>query len=223
MKSQFKNTVVGSRRTSMEDANAVAVLQRTKQEDGSYIISLPVNTSDEVLTNLQSGETLTDRLIELNNRSMGLLQDLSTIVLCLSPVLTEDLNLNHIYRENFKTDKNLVVTNGTFEPGSISGNQVGYHLKQGIRTYKKPILVSVKDIKTPNLVSTNNVSVQVTANFEDEQPLWIDCTEEYLAGMDVNIPIDYVKEEGKPWSINFKFNMKSEETIIISDLIISHI
>ena len=223
MISRTKNTVIGSRNTSMNDANAVAVLQRTKQEDGSYIISLPINTSDEVLTNLQSGETLTDRLIELNNRSMGLLQDLSAIVLCLSPILTEDLNLNHIYRENFKSDNNLLITNGVFEPGSISGNEISYQLKQGIRTFKKPILVSAKDIKSLKPADARNVSVQVTVNFEDSQPLWIDCTEEYLLGSDVNIPIEYDKEDGKPWSINFRFNMRSTEAVVISDLIISHI
>lgn len=222
MITKTKNTVIGSRTVSADDANAVAVLQRTKQADGSYIISLPINTTDEVITNLQSGETLTDRLIELNARSMGLLQDLSTIILYLSPVLTEDLNLNHIYRENFKTDDRLLISSGTFEPGSISGNEIDYQLKRGILSSKKPILVSIKDIKSSEL-NTDNVNVYITANYEDTNPLWIECTEEYLLGTDVTIPIAYEKEEGKPWSVNIRFQIVNNESVSISDLVIAHI
>lgn len=222
MQTQIKNTVIGSRNVPMSDANAVAVLQRTKQEDGSYIISLPVNTSDEVLTNLQSGETLTDRLIELNNRSMGLLQDLSTIILCLSPVLTEDLSLNHIYRENFKTTNKLSITDGNFEPGSISGTEIQYSLKHGIKTFKKPVLVSIKDIKSLEL-NEENVNVYLTVNHDDTNPLWIECTEEYLSGNDITVPLDCEKEQGKPWSINVRFHINNNESVSISDLVIAHI
>lgn len=224
MIAKAKNTVIGSRNVHAVDANAVAVLQRTKQDDGSYIISLPINTSDEVITNLQSGETLTDRLINLNNRSMGILQDMSTLVLRLSHILGSDLTLNNIYREDFATDNHIILQEGVFAPGSISNNGSGisFQLKEGIVTPIKPILVTIQDIKTI-IASEDNVVVTITANALDSEPTWFDCTENYVSGRDITIPIDYNKEPEVPWCINVKFQFIYEGELSISDLVIAHI
>ncbi len=223
-----KNTVVGSRNVPAGDlsANAVAVLSQTKQQDGTYIITLPINTSDEVMTNLQTGETLTDRLISLNNRSMGLLRDLSTLVLNLSATLGSNLStMNHIYREDFATQDNLLIQNGKFSSGAITGDGVlgiKFQLNQGIVCNQKPILVGIHDIKTLN-IDTENINVYVTANALDTEPFWFNCTDDYINGFDINIPVDYKKEQGKPWCINVKFQFNGTEEMSISDLVIAHI
>lgn len=219
-----RNTVIGTRNVPSVDANAVATLQRTKQKDGNYIITLPINTSDEVITNFQTGETLTDRLIHLNNRSMGILQDLSTLVLRLSHILGSDLTLNNIYREDFATDENILVQEGVFNPGSISNNGSGitFQLKRGIVSSLKPILVTIKDIKSI-IATLDNVVVTMTVNALDTDPLWFDCTEQYINGTDITIPIEYQKEADTPWCINVKFQFIDEGEMSISDLVIAHI
>lgn len=221
MKIENPNITLGKKSTS-ENANAVSVLQRTRQQNGEYIITLPINTSDEVVTNLQTGETLTDRLIDVNNYSMGIIEDLSTILLKMSVLLNGDLQLNHFYRNDFKNEDDLVVTTGDFVTGSLSGEIIEYQLLKGIVTAKKPVMISIKDIKSLD-VTVDDVQVLLTVNAKDDDPLWMDCTYEYLNKQSITVPYEIDKDAEKPWCINVKFIFNCEESITISDLIISHI
>ena len=221
MKIQNLNAMVG-RQATQSNANAVSILQRTKQPNGEYIITLPINTSDEVLVNIQTGETLTDRLIQINNYTMGIIEDLSSVILKISAVLNDDLQLNYMYRDSFKTDEKLLITSGDFVSGSLSGNTIEYELQKAIISSRKPVMISIKDIKSKD-VESDEVQVLLTVNADDDEPYWIDCTEQYLNNQAITVPNIIDKDNKKPWSINVKFIFNCIESISISDLIISHI
>lgn len=221
MKIQNLNAMVG-RQATQSNANAVSILQRTKQPNGEYIITLPINTSDEVLVNIQTGETLTDRLIQINNYTMGIIEDLSSVILKVSAVLNDDLQLNYMYRDSFKSDEKLLITTGDFVPGSLSGDIIEYQLQKSIISGRKPVMISIKDIKTKD-VKPEEVQVLVTVNANDDEPSWLDCTEQYLNNQAITVPNVIDKDNKKPWAINVKFIFNCMEPISISDLIISHI
>lgn len=222
MKIENLNAMVGKQSTQ-NNANAVSILQRTKQPNGDYIITLPINTSDEVIVDIQTSESLTDRLIHLNNYAMGIIEDLSTILLKMSAVLNDDLHLNYMYRDNFKSDEKLLINTGDFVSGSLNGEIIDYQLQDSIISYRKPVMISIKDIKS-KIVTPEEVQVSYTVNYNDEEPTWIDCTEEYLNNQAITVPsVIETKENNKPWSINVKFIFNCIESITISDLIISHI
>lgn len=202
---------------------AVSVLQRTKQADGSYIITLPINTSDEVYTNIDEGEVLSDRLLSIKNTESSMLDDMATLLLKMSPLVTGNLNLNHIFKDDFKTVNNISVTTGNHEPGALSGERIVYQLANGIKRDTRPRKITIKDIKNREVVE-GEVSVYVSVNFEDINVYWIDCTQEYLQQKAINIPYLDGKEADKPWNINVKFTFNCpDNAVTISDLVIAHV
>ena len=46
----------------MIEEKAISVLQRVKQEDGTYVIYLPITTTKEVIANEETGESMADIL-----------------------------------------------------------------------------------------------------------------------------------------------------------------
>lgn len=205
------------------DLSAVSVLQRTKQDDGSYIITLPVNTSEEVYTDVNTGEILSDRLIDIKNTESTLLDDMTELLLKLSPMVSGSLQLNHIYKEDFRSMDNIELLSGEFAPGSIQGERLSFQLKNGIHRTTQPKKIKVKDVKNIE-ANASNVSVYITVNFEDINVYWMDCTEAYLNKQDIDIPYLEEKEDNRPWSVNVKFVFKSNTIpVSVSDLIIAHI
>ena len=79
-----------------------SVLQQVKNADNEYEVTLPYNTMDEVLESLESGKTLRQVNIEINDKQEGLLDDLGTIMYSLSGLIDDRLQLNQIYREKKK-------------------------------------------------------------------------------------------------------------------------
>lgn len=205
------------------DLSAVSVLQRTKQDDGSYIITLPVNTSEEVYTDMNTGEILADRLIDIKNTESTLLDDMTEVLLKLSPLVSGTLQLNHIYKEDFRTADNINLLNGKFIEGCVQGERLSFQLAKGLTRFTQPKKIKIKDIKNINATSSN-VSVYITVNFEDLNVYWMDCTEAYLNKQTIDIPHLQEKESNKPWSVNVKFVFKSDDVpVSVSDLIIAHI
>lgn len=205
------------------DGAAVSVLQHTKQNDGSYIVTLPINTSEEVFTDMDTGEVLADRLQTIINTESGILNDMVTMLLKISPLVTGKLELNHIYKDDFKTSDNLNITLGNYESGTLSGERITYQLASGINRTTSPRQITIQDIKSREL-QEGEVSVYVSVNFGDLNVYWIDCTREYLSKKAINIPYLEDKEKGKPWCINVKFVFNCEDNpVSISDLVIAHI
>ena len=51
----------------MPTETVVSTLSKVKQEDGSYVTYLPINTAKEVYIDMSTKETLEDKLTELEN------------------------------------------------------------------------------------------------------------------------------------------------------------
>lgn len=101
----------------------VSALQKVKLENNEYIIVLPINTTDEVLVDVENNKNLTQELGDLNitinvNRDT-VLEDNITILKTLSSFIPKPIKLNHIYGINMDNDDYVNITSGTFIPGKL--------------------------------------------------------------------------------------------------------
>lgn len=199
-----------------------SILQHVKDANGEYFIQLSYNTLDEVLESLESGKTLRQINSEINDKQEGLLDDLSTVVYNLAGLLDNRLELNHIYRENFKDESNLSITSGTFEQGSIkaaNNESIDFQLKQS-----KELRLQPEKFKLSHMIKYTgnpNLSCQITFNALDTTPVWFDVNEALLSSSFFDIP-EISKEEGKPYALNIRIQglCDNSSTIEISDLMV---
>lgn len=206
----------------MEPIKVVSVLQHVKNEDNEYVVTLNYNTVDEVLESLESGKTLRQINTELKDTQEGLLDDLATVIHSLAGLLDNRLDLNQIYRENFKDLNNINLTAGQFEQGCIkclSSQSIDFSLKN-----PKELRCEPKKFKLSHMIKfagNPRVTVDITFNALDAEPLWFNANEAILNGSFFEIP-DIAKDEGKPYAMNIRFHgiCDNASTIEISDLMV---
>ena len=199
-----------------------SILQHVKDANGEYFIQLSYNTFDEVLESLESGKTLRQINSEINDKQEGLLDDLATTVYNLAGLLDNRLELNHIYRENFKDESNLSIIAGTFEQGSIkavNNESIEFQLKQ-----PKELRLQPEKFKLSHMIKYTgkpNISCQITFNALDTAPVWFDANEALLSNSFFDIP-KISKEEGKPYALNIRLQglCDNSSTVEISDLMV---
>lgn len=194
----------------MANERAISYLERVKLEDGTYVIKFPITTAREVILNHETGETVEQifnnvvRAVEAE--SYTLLEDFATLVGKIAGLVDDNINANHIFRDNMKTDDLIAVSSGRFQSGSISNssaNKLSYTMKDPIIVENKPIKFQLKDIK--HVTGDFDYRVLVTFNALDEEPTWLDYTEKYLNGEFITLNVDYVKNGNNKWAINFIF------------------
>lgn len=210
---------------------AISYLERIKLEDGNYVIKFPITTAKEVILNIETGETVEEIfnnvVRQVEAESYTLLEDFATLVGKVAGLVDDNINANHIFRDNMKTDDLITVIYGRFQPGSVSNGSVdklSYTMKNPIIVKDKPIKMQLKDIKNVN--GTFNYSVKMTFNALDTNPTWLDCTDAYKNGDFVSLTKSYEKEDGKDWALNFIFEADRTSdtgTIEVVDYMLLHI
>lgn len=215
----------------MANERAISYLERIKLEDGSYVIKFPITTAKEVILNTETGETVEQifnnvvRAVEAE--SYTLLEDFATLVGKIAGLVDDNINGNHIFRDNMKTDELITIIDGRFIPGSVSNgtsNALSYTMKEPIIFKNKPIKFQLKDIK--HIVGDFDINVKVTFNALDDVPTWLDYTEAYLNEEFVSLTEAYKKQEGIDWAINFIFEARrigDVGSIEIVDYMILHL
>lgn len=202
-----------------------SILQRVKDENGDYFIQLNYNTMDEVLDSLETGKTLRQINLEINDKQEGLLDDLATVLYSLAGLVDTKLELNHIYRENFKDESNINITNGTFEQGSIKANrgeQIDFQLNSPKELRMKPDKFKLNHMI--KYLGNPNISCKITFNALDTTPEWFNANEALVSNSFFNIPM-INKDEGKPYALNIRIHglCDSSSSIEISDLMVMFI
>lgn len=215
----------------MAAERAISYLERIKQEDGSYVIKFPITTAKEVILNTETGETVEEifnnvvRAVEAE--SYTLLEDFATLVGKIAGLVDDNINANHIFRDNMKTDELITLLYGRFQPGSVSNGTVeklSYTMKKPLVMKNKPIKFQLKDMK--NVTGEFNYNVKVTFNALDENPTWLDYTDDYLNENFITLTNAYEKEDGKDWAINFIFEAErvgDVGTIEVVDYMVLHL
>lgn len=202
-----------------------SVLQRVKDSNGNYVVTLPVNTVEEVYVNLESGETLADLLGlvvgEMNDNKATIVEDLASVLAALTGILDLNLSLNHIYRENFKTAKNLDIKSGNFESGCIRAEN---NEKIDI-SFKDPYIITntpekFKFSHVLKYVGAPELTCQITFNAKDSVPKWFDCGTVFASGTYATVPKIENKEPDIPYAINIRLTGTCNEasTLEISDI-----
>lgn len=214
----------------MLEGKAISILQRIKQEDGSYVIYLPITTTKEVIANEETGESMADILDNVmrvvQSESYTLLEDFATIVGKLAGLIDENIIAHHVYRDNMKTEDNIRVSDGIFTPGAITNNSDGmltYTLSTPIELEDKPLKFQFKDIK--NITGEFNYSLSVTFNALDTVPTWIDITNYYKNNLFYSVG-KLEKDPNKKWAMNFLFQASrtgATGSFEVSDFMILHI
>lgn len=211
-------------------SRVISTLQRVKDVDGSYIITLPINTIEDVYVNLDTGETLVDLMNfvvgGVNDNKASIVEDMATVLSKIAGLIDDNLSLNHIHRENFKTDSNLIVTQGTFESGSVrAGNNQSYDFK-----FKNPVELKSKPEKFKlqhviKYVGSPTLSCEITFNAKDSSPQWFDCASVLASNIYALVPAITNKEQGVPYAINIRLygNCDTSSTFEASDLTIINV
>ena len=214
----------------MIEEKEISVLHRIKQEDGSYVIYLPITTTKEVIANEETGESMADILNNVirvvQSESYTLLEDFATIVGKLAGLIDENIIAHHVYRDNMKTEDNIRISDGVFTPGTITNNSDGmltYTLSTPIELEDKPLKFQFKDIK--NITGDFNYSLSVTFNALDAVPTWIDITNYYKNNLFYSVG-KLEKDPNNKWAMNFLFQASrtgATGSFEVSDFMILHI
>ena len=214
----------------MIEEKAISILQRIKQEDGSYVIYFPITSTKEVIANEETGESMADILDNVirvvQSESYTLLEDFATIVGKLAGLIDENIIAHHVYRDNMKTEDNIRISDGVFTPGTITNNSDGmltYTLSTPIELEDKPLKFQFKDIK--NITGDFNYSLSVTFNALDAVPTWIDITNYYKNNLFYSVG-KLEKDPNTKWAMNFLFQASrtgATGSFEVSDFMILHI
>lgn len=100
-----------------------SAFQRVKQDDGTYAVVLPITTTDEVYTSLQTKQSLTQKLASIDSmidsNKDTIVEDIITILGLLSSFLPKPISLNHAYVNDLSDKNDFNITSGAFVYGKI--------------------------------------------------------------------------------------------------------
>lgn len=203
----------------------ISALERVKDANGDYVLILPVNTVEEVFISLETGVRLSDVLnkivIKVDDARLSTIEDLSNTINKLSGLIDDKLILNHIYRDNFKTNDNLLITSGTYSSGSIKiaqGQSMDFKLKNPIKLSFTPTDFKVSQIS--KYLGSPSISCLITFNALDSNPQWYECTDVLTTGSFAKVPAIPNKEKDKAYAINVRIRCtcNGSSTFEIMDL-----
>lgn len=188
----------------------ISALNRTKDENGNYVVILPINTIEEVFVDLGTGVKLSDILDnvveQVNDTRLTTIEDLSSVINMLSGLIDNKIELNHIYRDNFKDDSNLEIKKGTFKSGGlriVQGEELDFKLKNPI--HLKYIPTEFKVTQICKYLGGPDLTCLITFNALDSNPKWYDCTDVVTTGLFAKVPEITDKEADKDYAINVRF------------------
>jgi hypothetical protein len=98
---------------------------RHRQEDGSYVVIYPINTSDEVYVDINSKLKLTTKIntmdATMSQDRESIIEDMLSVMASLAPMFKKPLLLNHVYADDFGNDgtTSINITKGIHSPGKI--------------------------------------------------------------------------------------------------------
>ena len=162
---------------AQDPQRAISFLERVKLDDGTYVIKLPITTADQVIYDMESGETIhqifNDALRAVTAESYTLLEDFAVLVGKIAGLVDDNVFGNHIFRDNMKTDELIKVISGKFIPGCVTNGtetMLSFTLKNPIEFENKPIKFQLRDMK--NVVGEFNYRLKVTFNALDDEPVF---------------------------------------------------
>jgi hypothetical protein len=98
---------------------------RHRQEDGTYVVIYPINTSDEVYVDINTKLTLTSKINTMDAAMTAdresIVMDMLSVMSALGPMIPKPLLLNHIYADDFsnETITTINISKGINMPGKI--------------------------------------------------------------------------------------------------------
>ena len=170
----------------------------------------------------KDGSTITQNNKIINTKQEGLADDLATIVSKLTGIIDDRLELNQLYRENFKTNENLNISIGTFNQGcieSIKNRGIDFQLKVPYEIALKPEKFKLKHLI--EFVGLPSLNCTITFNALDSTPYWFNINDAVLDASFFEIP-EFEKEEDVPYALNIRFKgtCNSTSSLKVSDLMV---
>lgn len=165
--------------------------------------------------------TQNNTIIQTKQEAMS--DDIATLLYELAGLVDNRLNLNVLYRENFKTSDYLDITTGMHVPGCI------YALPgSGIDFSIKPVQLKIEPVKFRikhyiELSGLSTIGCNITFNALDKDPYWFNANDAILSGDFFDIPFDeFEKEAGVPYALDLRIhgNCAIGASLCISDLMV---
>jgi hypothetical protein len=180
---------------------------------------------DIVFTDLFKDSTiLTQNDATLQTKQQAVANDISTLLFELAGIVDNRLELNTMYRENFRNADFINIINGLHVPGhlqSIPGNGLDFELKEPVILKINPTSFKIKHII--EMMGVPTLGCNITFNALDSEPYWFSANEAMLSADFFEIPLDkFIKEEDKPFALNIKIFGSCDEnsSLKVSDLMV---
>lgn len=181
---------------------------------------------DEIIfTDLfKDSSILTQNDVTIQNKQQAIADDVATLLHELAGLVDNRLELNTLFRENFKNSDKLNIKNGLHVPGSlqaIPGSGIEFELSEPIVLKINPSSFKLKHMIEMSGLPTLGCSI--TFNALDAEPYWFNANDSILSADFFKIPLDaFVKEEDVPYAMNIKIfgDCDSSSSLKISDLMV---
>lgn len=96
---------------------------RVRQPDGTYQVVLPINTSDEVYTNISTKETLKTKITAMDATTQfnkeSSIDDMMMMLIQLSSFFPKPIAMNNMFVDDFTVSTNVTLTSGLYTPGKL--------------------------------------------------------------------------------------------------------
>ena len=173
----------------------------------------------------KDGTLIDQNNIVINSKQEGMLDDLATVIFNLAGLLDNQLDLNYIFRENFKTPDRLSIITGNHEPGSlnaIAGSGLNFKLKNPMELKTPPKKFKIKHII--EITGLPSLNCEITFNALDSSPYWFSANDAILNASFFEIP-EFQKDEDIPYAMNIRIygSCNSSSSLKISDLMVMFI
>ena len=181
---------------------------------------------DEVIfTDLfKDSSILTQNDTTIQSKQQAIADDVATLLYELVGLVDNRLELNTLFRENFKTSDKLNIKTGLHVPGSlqaIPGSGIEFELDTPVVLKINPTTFKFKHIIEMSGLPTLGCSI--TFNALDSEPYWFNANDSILSADFFKIPLDeFIKEEDVPYALNIRFfgDCDTMSSLKISDLMV---
>lgn len=166
---------------------------------------------------------LTQNSVYVKTRQECLADDLATVIFNLAGLIDRPMELNNIYRENFRTFERLNVNIGVHEPGcleSVKDSGLDFKLLEPFELKVQPEKFKLKHII--EITGLPQLGCEITFNALDTNPYWFSANDAILSEGFFEIPEEFEKEANIPYAMNIRVfgNCDGNEVIRISDLMV---
>lgn len=206
------------------------------QQDGIYkVVTItkdavtgtwnPDNAQEIVFTEMfKDSSILLQNNTQIHSKQEAVSDDIATLLYELAGLVDNNLSLNTLYRENFRTSEHIKIVAGMHVPGSIQalpGHGIEFKLAEPV-----PLRIEPNTFKIKHFIKLSGVPTlgcKLTFNALDTKPYWFNVNDALLSSDFMEIPkSEFEKEKDIPYALDIRVigDCPSGSSLVISDFMV---